>query len=94
MQTQFNALTGSAYSGKNQEKLQEVVSLLGFECNLWVTFLQARAMGYQIKSGSHGTPILCYCDENEKRDDKKKKEMPNRVRHAYLFNLEAQCVKI
>ncbi len=77
-----NAATNSMYKGINAVRLMQTALQRGLTDNRWMTFNQAKELGYKIKSGSTGT--LC---EHWTFDDEEKGQngMPT-VSYYYLFN--------
>ena len=79
----INAKTKKEYNGKNVLMLAMTKKARGYNSCEWVTFLQARELGYKVRKGEKGTPILAVC-ENKKDDEETKKG----VRGYYVFNVE------
>lgn len=79
----YNLKTKQAYKGRNFISLALVAQARGYKQNTWVTFLQARELGYKVRKGEKGVPILAVC-ENKKDDGETKKG----VRGYYVFNVE------
>lgn len=52
-----NAMTGNAYTGINNFSLQLTALDKGYSDSRWCTFNQAKAKGYKVKQGEHGTKI-------------------------------------
>jgi len=69
---QINHITKQAYQGSNWGELERVQQGLGYKSNEWLTFVQARTNGLQVKKGSKGTHlfrIIEYIDKNSKGKD-------------------------
>lgn len=69
-----NALTQSAYSGKNQKLLQDAAALAGIESTKVAGFKQWLELGRVVKKGEHGTKLIMVCDKklgDEKAGDVK-----------------------
>ena len=55
---QYNKVSGQIYGGYNQRDLLHAKQINNFNSDQWLTFLQAKANGLQVKKGSKGTKIL------------------------------------
>jgi antirestriction protein ArdC len=66
----YNQKTGLAYQGKNSLILQAQKDLQGFSSSGWLTFLQARELGYKVKKGSKATAIIKVVKSEKKKGDK------------------------
>lgn len=80
----FNFKTKNPYSGQNIDILMSA----GFGSEYWMTFNQAREMGYMVQKGQKGTQLMKVVEKEEK--DKKsgkivKKKVP---KYFYVFNME------
>ena len=53
----FNAVTGKPYEGKNVLILSEAAIKLETTDARWMTYLQAKSQGWQVRKGSKGTTI-------------------------------------
>ena len=62
-----NATTQKCYNGINRLILALNMMENGYTENLWVTYKQAQAQGWQVKKGSKGV-TLCYYSKYEKKD--------------------------
>lgn len=94
----FNAQTGKPYRGYNNLAL----TTSGYDDPRWLTFKQAKDLGYSVKKGEKGTPLMFYSrlSERAKRDDNgnvvkdidgktiKEKTLNERtiIRTFYVFN--------
>lgn len=79
----INLKTKKEYNGRNIVTLSMIKNARGYNSSEWVTFLQARELGYKVRKGEKGVPILAVC-ENKTDDGKTKKG----VRGYYVFNVE------
>jgi antirestriction protein ArdC len=85
----YNKKTGVMYQGKNIAILLSSKARQGFTSDEWITFLQAKELGYKVKKGSKSTSIFKVV-----RDDKAtKKKDKSCVRFYNLFNIN-QCEKV
>ena len=56
--TPYNAVSGKPYQGQNVATLTIAAAKLhGVNDPRWLTFLQAKELGYKVKKGEHGTQI-------------------------------------
>ena len=54
----YNAVSGKPYQGQNIATLTIAAAKLhGINDPRWLTFLQAKELGYKVKKGEHGTRI-------------------------------------
>ena len=70
--SQLNFVTKHEYTGGNEETLAITQNMLGFESNEWFTFLQAKAVGRQIRAGQKGVKLVKYLTIPETKDERKK----------------------
>lgn len=54
----WNAKTGKAYRGGNRLSLTFAAALLGFEDPRWVTFVQARELGWRLLDDQHSYAVV------------------------------------
>lgn len=54
---QYNFKTDKTYSGMNRFILAVSASLEGYKDPRWLTFKQAKELGYSVKKGTHGTTL-------------------------------------
>lgn len=88
-----NARTGNVYNGTNRLSLGLATMVRGYEENLWVTYKQAQANGWQVREGEKGM-LIWYCGaitvddtENSKgTDDDKEKKIPFKKR-SHVYNV-------
>jgi antirestriction protein ArdC len=79
--TPFNPVTGTVYSGVNRLRLGFAGEEKGYDDPRWVTYLQAKKAGWQVKAGAKATQIehwqwydgftivdSCEVDENSDTD--------------------------
>lgn len=90
MSVPYNAVTGKPYQGKNIEILEAAASKLNVANDpRWLTFLQAKELGYKVKKGAHGTRIEFWNFrkiEIEKEDGEKKSKTQALARHYIVFH--------
>ncbi len=55
---QINCKTRVKYSGSNADTLAHVQRENGYKSNEWMTFIQARELGYVIKKGEQSTKLV------------------------------------
>lgn len=90
-----NAVTGRAYSGINVMLLGMTTDARGFEDPRWLTYLQAKGLGGQVRHGEHGTLVVFWKSlrvKNEKDDERvaaRGRTIPL-LRHYTVFNV-GQC---
>ncbi len=90
-EVQRNGVTGLAYQGRNQVKLQFSKYENGYKSGEWFTFVQARNVGMKVKKGEHGTGIFCGFHESTKKNKKTgKDERITGIKFATVFNRD-QC---
>ena len=65
MNTQFNYATGHEYQGKNAVELQDWRESNHWLLNAWVTFIQAKQLGLNIRKGEHGTKVFKGFDKDD-----------------------------
>jgi antirestriction protein ArdC len=65
---QINSLTRNEYNGQNADALAHYKAANGFKTNEWLTFLQAKQIGRQVKKGAHGCKILKLINDPQDRD--------------------------
>lgn len=88
----YNVVTGKEYRGGNYLNL----SMSNFSDPRWLTFKQAKDMGYKVKKGSKGTAIQVYKfpeKEEEKEKEKTKENLDEQrsrpiIRTFTVFNAE------
>lgn len=80
---QTNYKTQTEYKGSNSSILQAIQIKKEYKSCKWMTFLQAKEMGYRVRKGEHGVRIMRFVDEKE--TGKKDKVA---VRFYTVFNLE------
>lgn len=85
----YNKKTKTLYQGKNIAILLSSKARQGFNSDEWITFLQAKELGYKVKKGSKSTKIFKVVKDEEAT----KKKDKSCVRFYSLFNIE-QCEKI
>jgi len=54
---QYNFKTDKTYSGMNRFILAVSASLEGYKDPRWLTYKQAKELGYSVKKGTHGTTL-------------------------------------
>lgn len=84
-----NATTNRAYRGLNVWLLAGMSQAKGFETDLWASYKQAQARGWQVRKGEKSTPVIYWHWEpepkaGEKRDPKKPRCW---ARYSRVFNL-------
>ena len=86
----YNAVTGRPYQGKNVEILTSAASKLNVANDpRWLTFLQAKELGYKVKKGAHGTKIEFWNFKDvevEKENGEKKMKTQALSRHYIVFH--------
>lgn len=85
----INFKTQIAYTNTNATKLASS----GFANPNWMTFNQAREMGYKVNKGESGTQLLRVVEKKVKNKDTGKIEKKKVAKAFYVFNLE-QMTKI
>lgn len=92
MQAQYNQVTGQEYQGRNQAELLHAKNINGYTSDAWITFIQARLSGRQVKKGSHGMHIFkgfaSFTDTVEQDGKVKAKTSSRPVGFAVVFNLD------
>lgn len=86
---QVNFKTKKVYTGANHITLLSVGSQKGFKSNKWMTFVQAKEMGYKVSKGEKGIKIVRFLEKKEE-NKKGKLEKKTGVRYFTVFNIE-QC---
>ena len=76
----LNAVTGKPYQGKNVVILTEAAIALSTTDNRWMTFVQARSKGWNVKKGSKGVRIVAAREVQEGEEGK------HFYRHCTVFN--------
>ncbi len=76
----FNAVTGKPYEGKNVLILTEAALKLETTDARWMTYLQAKSQGWQVRKGSKGTTIKAVREQSQEGDAKPI------IRHYTVFN--------
>lgn len=87
MYMQINHKTKQKYEGSNADSLNHIQSSQGFTSNEWLTFLQAKELGFKIKKGSKGNKIVRVLEVQDEKGKEKK-----RIKSFTVFNLD-QCEK-
>lgn len=83
---QLNGVTMKPYKGENQKVLQMIAHKNNYVVNEWVTFLQAKRLGLNVKKGAKGTKIVKMVELEKSVHGIVKKEL---VPRGYVvFNLE------
>lgn len=84
-------IRGSVYRGSNRA----ILSSMGYDSPIWLTFKQATERGGHVRKGEHGTPVVYwhFLDRAEVPDDMDSEEKPKGKRSATLryytaFNLD------
>ena len=90
MDYQYNHITGQNYNGHNQAALLAAKDKNQFTSNVWITYLQARANGLQVKKGTHGVGIISPFIKGERKNETTGKiESASFIpRHYTVFNLD------
>ena len=80
-----NLTTGNHYSGVNMFTL----FVSAHESPFWATYRQWRSIGYQVKKGSKGMPLMKVVTKKSDPDKKgEKKRGYTSVKRFYVFNFE------
>lgn len=83
MKDQENMVTHTKYMGSNQTMLQEVVKTEGYTSNKWVTYLQAKELGYKlVNAKGKGVGLVRYATDEDREKGK------GYVKHFYVFNAD------
>lgn len=83
-------IRGTAYHGINRM----VLSAMGYESPLWLTFKQAKELGGHIRKGEHGTPVVFWtfvdrdAQGDETDDETGRNHRSGILRYSTAFNLE------
>ena len=88
-----NARTGNVYNGTNRLSLGLATMVRGYEENLWVTYKQAQACGWQVREGEKGM-LIWYAgaitvndaENSNSTDDDKEKKIPFKKR-SHVYNV-------
>jgi antirestriction protein ArdC len=81
-----NAVTGVAYAGANVPRLLSAAEERGWTDLRFLTYLQAKSVGAQVRKGEHGTRIVKVVDH--KADDRKQDDHDYRAPRTYtVFNV-------
>lgn len=88
MQTNFK--TKVAYSGANASALSHVQKAKNYQHTQWLTFLQAKELGKQVKKGEKGVKLLRVIEVENKKNKKIKEKI---VRGFVVFNVEQVEIK-
>jgi antirestriction protein ArdC len=80
----FNYSTKRAYSSMNVMILWLTAMEQGYTSNAWLTFKQAKELGYSVKKGEKGTAISFYSSYKKESDESSYKFMKT----FNVFNLE------
>lgn len=99
MELQYNHVTGQDYGGYNQLQLLTAKQQNNFTSNAWITYLQAKQSGLQVKKGMHGVKIsspFTKGTKSETKDGKTEIISVNFIPRAYtVFNLDqTESVKV
>jgi antirestriction protein ArdC len=88
----FNVVSSRPYRGINILTTWAHQLECAYECNGYLTFLQAKQLGGWIKRGERGVPILLYREASDTHDDEEHEATPPRklfMPKAFtVFNLE------
>lgn len=84
---QSNAISKLAYTGLNQELLQTVKTEKGYQANEWITFVQAKSIGRNVRKGEKGV-CLVRVVEIQKRNKKGKVDEKTYLKRFTVFNIE------
>ncbi|MGY5652176.1 ArdC family protein [Vibrio cincinnatiensis] len=83
----FNVVTMSVYSNKNQELLDEHKQLFDLVSSEWAGFRQWVDIGRKVKKGSKGCQIIMLCDKKIESTKKQEEEEKRKViKTLYVFN--------
>lgn len=80
----INFKTKIEYTNSNFETLAEA----GYASPFWMTFNQAKELGYQVNKGEKGTQIIRVVEKKVYNETLKKEEKKKVVKKYYVFNLE------
>lgn len=83
MQTNFK--TKAPYTGANSSTLAHVQIQKNYQHKQWLTFVQARQLGKQIRKGEKGVKLLRVLEVPNKKNKKIKDKV---VRSFFVFNVE------
>ena len=84
----YNVVTGKPYQGKNIAILEvAAIKINGTNDPRWMTFLQAKELGYKVKKGEHGTQIEKWKFDSEviENTDGEKKTKTRALRRVYTL---------
>jgi len=77
---QINYTTRESYRGANIDRLTAEQKRSGYQTNEWLTFLQAKATGRNVKKGEHATALCNFIKVKDKESGEDK-------RHPYYFKV-------
>lgn len=77
----INHTTKAPYSGNNADTLNHAKAVNRFTSYEWLTFVQARTCGLQIKNGSKGTKLMKVVED-------KKDKTKTYIKKFTVFNLD------
>ncbi len=83
----YNAATGRRYNGVNVLLLWGATFTRGYRHASWLTYLQAKALGGQVKKGEHATAIV-FAGSSVKKDETGEEEKYRFLRFHSIFNVE------
>ena len=81
--TSVNFVTGNAYHGFYNQAMTS-----GYENPLFASFKQAQKIGFKIKKGSKGIPIIYWTMLDKKNDDDETLKTIPMLRYYTVFNIE------
>lgn len=83
----YNAATGRRYNGVNVLLLWGTTLEKGYGHAAWLTYLQAKALGGQVRKGEHATAIV-FARSTAKKDATGEEEKYRFLRFHSIFNVE------
>ncbi len=83
----FNAATGRRYNGVNVLLLWGTALEKGYQHASWLTYLQAKTLGGQVRKGEHATAIV-FAGSTAKKDSTGEEEKYRFLRFHSIFNVE------
>ena len=83
----YNAASGRRYHGVNVLLLRDAALTRGYRCAAWLTFLQAKALGGQVKKSERATAIV-FAGKAVKETETGEKEKRHFLRFHAIFNVE------
>lgn len=87
MEYQRNGITLLPYEGRNQVELIRTKEANNYKSSFWVTFLRAKQMGRQIKTGESGVRIIKVVS-NTYTDDNGQVKNRSGIKSYIVFNLD------